>query len=162
MVAQLEYLSLEYVKVDYKIVKCWSDKLIVQVESGKYQGLSAIINGEPYECAKSVESNEERWEAKFDFLSHLVETFLLVDYMGVQIQDSNGMSQLLFSHDPDSIARKIQMRELEIANGFRYLCSIQGYLWCKKNEDILGRDQFLKLSSYCLCCSIYRLMQFGF
>jgi hypothetical protein len=151
----------------FEVKKAGSSFLVFEIEAGDSRsGFKAMVNGAILHLTEESssatgEKNPNLWRLKYDFLTnHVLEIFLISD-SGEKLSDKSGMLDLLFKNDPASIHKKIQMRGLPIANGFRYVGSLQGYHWCQSNSHAMSRGDFLSLVSYCLCCSAYRQVQSG-
>jgi hypothetical protein len=144
----------------YEVKKIGSSFVSFEIQTENNKSLfKASLNGEKLELKS--ENNAKLWRLEYDFLNNHVHEIFIITESGEKLKDNSGMIELLFKNDPESIHKKIQMRGLPIANGFRYVASLQGFMWCQLNSHVMSRGDFLRLSSYCLCCSAYRQVQSG-
>lgn len=139
---------------------CCTLSLDTPISTNRLKKWYAKINGNVQDVI--LDDPDDRQEqnkfcVKYDFLTHLVCEFEIVtdDNVIYSVHEDSRF----FRHSPESIHSNIQMRFLPVAGGLRYLSSIQAYLWVQKVKESISSDDYLRLSSYTLCCCIYRLME---
>lgn len=153
----------------FKVRKAASDHLIIEIsDTTNHDSFFAVINDVPHKLTP-IEASIDLgfsdfgtiFRLNFDFLSCRVDSIFLATDRCPALQDTTNVLKLLFQHDADTIHQQIQMRGMPVSGGLRYVASLQSALWCLSESDKLPRGDFLRLSSYCLCCSVYRLIENG-
>lgn len=122
--------------------------------------VSLLVNGIAISCdfIENTSSNKAHAFFSYDFVSVFVETISLLIDGSTRLSGEDQARQFL-TYSSKLIHSNIQMRRLSVAGGLRYLYSLQAYLWVQRFMNELEHDEYLALTSYCLCCSFYRIME---
>jgi len=119
------------------------------------------INGHVVSSVEITVDDLSTWIAqiRFDFLHTYISSFNVRSSEAFELVQIDAKLSSIFSHSSALIHSRIQNRGAPVAGGYRYLIALQSILWIISNQKILPKDEFWRLSSYCICCCTYRLME---